>query len=111
MLYSVKSEFIDVFNAGQTVQQITTMIEEVVAPSLEMLEKAIQAKKVTGGIVAGTREGFFIIEASSHEEVAEFLRSLPFWVGMKWTVVPLQSPRSAIEQDKVFIQRARAMSK
>jgi hypothetical protein len=109
MLYFVKAEFIEENNAGKPVQEVMALIEGIVTPSLEALEKAIQAKKITGGLHAGAREGFFIMEASSNEELADFLRSLPFWVMMKWTVVPLQSPRSAMEQDKAFMQKARAM--
>jgi len=109
MLYCVKVEFIEENNAGKPMQEIIALIEGVVAPSLEALEKAIQAKKITGGLAAGAREGFFIMDASSHEEIGGFLRGLPFWYAMKWTVVPLQSPRSAIEQDKAIIQRIKAM--
>ena len=109
MLYFVKGEFIEENNAGKPIPEIIATVEGMVAPSLEALEKAMQAKKVTGGLAAGEREGYFIMEASSNEELGEFLRSLPFWVAMKWTVVPLQSPRSAIEQDKAFIQKAKAM--
>ena len=109
MQYFVKAEFIEENNAGKPIQDVVALIDGMVTPSLEALEKAIQAKKVTGGLVAGAREGFFMMDASSHEEIAGFLRSLPFWVAMKWTVVPLQSPRSAIEQDRAFIQKAKAM--
>ncbi len=109
MLYFVKAEFIEENNAGKPVQDIMTFIEEIIAPSLETLEKAIQAKKITGGLAAGEREGYFIMDASSHEEIAEFLRNLPFWAMMKWTVIPLQSPHSANEQDKAFMQKAKAM--
>ncbi len=69
----------------------------------------MQAKRITGGLAAGAREGYFIMDASSHEEISEFLRNLPFWAMMKWTVIPLQSPRSANEQDKAFMQKAKAM--
>jgi muconolactone delta-isomerase len=109
MLYFVKAEFIEENNAGKPMQEIMTFIENTIAPSLEALEKAMQAKKVSGGLAAGERQGYFIIEASSHEEIGEFLRSLPFWAMMKWTVVPLQSPRSANEQDKASIMKAKAM--
>ena len=105
----MKGEFTDANNSGKPIQEIIAMMEGVVTPSLETLEKAMQTKNVTGGFAAGEREGFLIIDASSDEEIGEFLRSLPFWVGMKWTVVLLQSPRSAIEQGKVFIQRAEVM--
>jgi hypothetical protein len=107
MLYFVKGEFIEENNAGKPIQQIAAFIEGMVAPSLEALEKAIQDKKITGGLTAGAREGFFILDASSHEDVGKFLRSLPFWPAMKWTVVPLQSPGSVIEQDKASIQKVK----
>ncbi len=109
MLYFVKAEFIEENNAGKPMQEIMTFIEGTIAPSLEALEKAMQTKKVTGGLAAGEREGYFIIDASSHEEIGEFLRNLPFWTMMKWTVIPLQSPRSANEQDKTSMQKAKAM--
>jgi len=108
MLYFVKGEFVEENNAGKPIQQIAAFIEGMVVPSLEALEKAIQDKKITGGLGTGAREGFFILDASSNEDVGKFLRSLPFWVAFKWTVVPLQSPRSAIEQDKASMQRAKA---
>jgi hypothetical protein len=109
MLYFVKGEFIEENNAGKPIKDVMAFIEGVITPGLEAMDKAIQAKKVTGGLAAGEREGYFIIDASSHQELAEFLRNLPFWVAMKWTVIPLQSPRSAMEQDKAFMQKAKAM--
>jgi hypothetical protein len=109
MLYFVKFEFIEENNAGKPMQEIMAFIEGIIAPSLEALEKAMQAKKVTGGLAAGEREGYFIMDASSHEEIGEFLRNLPFWGSMKWTVIPLQSPRSANEQDEAAMQKAKAM--
>ena len=109
MLYLVKLEFIEENNAGKPIQEVLAFIEGLVAPSLEVLEKAVQNKKISGGLVAGAREGYFVMDASSHEEIAGFLRGLPFWQAMKVTVVPLQSPRSEIEQDKAIIQKARAM--
>ncbi len=109
MLYFVKGEFVEENNAGKPMQEIMAFIEGTIAPSLEALEKAMQAKKVTGGLAAGVREGYFIMDAASHEEIGEFLRNLPFWAMMKWTVIPLQSPRSANEQDKASMQKAKAM--
>ncbi len=109
MLYFVKAEFVEENNAGKPMQEIMSFIEGTIAPSLEALEKAMQAKKVTGGLAAGGREGYFIMDAASHEEIGEFLRNLPFWAMMKWTVIPLLSPRSANEQDKTSMQKAKAM--
>ena len=70
----------------------------------------IKEKKITGGLVAGVREGVFIIDFPFNQAVGEFLRGLPFWAAMKWTVCPLQSPKSCVEQDRVAFQKARAMA-
>ena len=86
-------------------------VEMVDHPSLEMLEKGVQEKKFTGGMVAGAREGVLIMDASSNEEVGAFLRGLPFWGALKWTVTPLQSFRSAVDQDKATFEQVRKMMK
>ena len=109
MQYLVRGEFVEENVAGKPQADIISWIEMVVHPSLEMLEKAVQEKKITGGVGAGVREGVFIFDASSNEEVGKFLRSLPFWGALKWTVTPLQSYKSAIDQDKASFQQARAM--
>ena len=63
MLYCVKVELVEENIAGKPMQETIAFIEEVVAPSLEALESAVQAKKITGGLAAGAREGFFIMDA------------------------------------------------
>ena len=95
--------------AGKPFVDVMNWIETVVHPSLEALDKAVGSRKVTGGVIAGVREGVFILEASSNEEVGTFLRSLPFWGAMKWTVFPIQSFKSGVEQDKASFKQARAM--
>jgi|SRR5208283_6093840 len=109
MWYFVKGEFVEENIAGKPFEEIATWIEMVIHPSLEMLEKWIQDKKAVGGIIAGERTGIFLLDAPSNEEVGKMLRSLPFWGALKWTVSPLQSPRSAAEQDKWAFEQARAM--
>jgi len=95
--------------AGKPFADVMSWIETVVHPSLEMAEKFVSEKKITGGVISGVREGVFILEASSNEEVGKFLRNLPFWGAMKWTVSPLQSFKSAVEQDKESFKQARSM--
>jgi hypothetical protein len=109
MLYFVKGEFVEGNIAGKPTEEAITWIEHVIHPSLEALEKMIQEKKITGGLVAGVREGIFIVDFPSNQDVGEFLRGLPFWAALKWTVYPLQSPKSCVEQDRVAFQKARAM--
>ena len=109
MQYLVRGEYVEENTAGKPIPDAISWIETVVHPSLELLEKAVQEKKATGGVIAGVREGVFILEASSNEEVGNFLRGLPFWGALKWSVFPLQTFKSAVEQDKVAFQQARAM--
>jgi len=109
MWYHVKAEFVEENIAGKPMEEIISWIEMVIHPSLEMIEEWIQDKKLVGGIIAGERVGVFLLEASSHEEVGMMLRSLPFWGAMRWAVAPLQTPRSAIEQDKEAFVRAKEM--
>lgn len=111
MLYLVKGEMVEENVAGKPQEEVIRWIEKVVYPSLELLEKATQEKKITGGVIAGERIGAWIMDASSNEEVGKFLRSLPFWGAMKWTVVPIQSFRSSMEQDKEAFRQTRATAR
>jgi muconolactone delta-isomerase len=111
MNYLVRGEFVEENTAGKPVEDVFSWIEMVVHPSLEMMQSQIQSGKVTGGIVAGERVGYMIVDAPSHDALGEWLRSFPFWGALKWTVTPLQSPKSAVDQDKASFARARAMMK
>jgi hypothetical protein len=110
MLYFVRAEFVEENIAGKPFAEVSKWIEQVVHPSLLALDKLVQEKKVTGGTIAGVREGVFIMDFPSNEVVGEFLRGLPFWGAMKWTVSPLQSLKSAVEQDEMAFRKARAMA-
>jgi len=110
MQYLVKGEFLDSKTDGKTVGEALGWLEMVVRPSLEILAKAVDEKKITGGPVAGVRETIFILDVSSNEEVGTFLRSLPYWQALKWFVTPLQSFRSVLDQDKVAFVQARKMA-
>jgi muconolactone delta-isomerase len=97
MLYLVTGEWIE--DPTISVEAFPGLWEQIVRPSLESLDKMVQEKKITGGVLAGQRMGALILDASSHEEVGRILASLPFWSRLKWNVTPLQSFRSAIERD------------
>jgi hypothetical protein len=109
MWYYVRGEFVEENIAGKPALENFNWIETFVHPSLEMLEKWMQERKIVGGIVSGERVGVMMLEASSNEEVGKMMRSLPFWGALKWTISPVQSFRSAIEQDKEAFKQARAM--
>jgi hypothetical protein len=109
MHYIVKGEFIEETLVGKTPDESTMYYEQVIKPSLEALWKLTEEKKVVGGVVAGARESIFIIDAESNAEVGRLLRSLPMWAASRWTVSPLQSFQSAIEQDREAMQAMRPL--
>jgi len=109
MHYLVKGEFIEEILAGKTPEESAMYSQQVVKPSLEALWKLTEEKKVAGGVTAGVREAAFIVDVDSNAEVGRLLRSLPFWGAMRWTVSPLQSFQSALDQDREAIQAMRAM--
>ena len=74
-------------------------IGQIVIPSYEHLIKLESENKIKGGLLAGQRAGAFVLEASSNEEVGRMLKEIPFWGMVKWKVTPLQSFKSALEQD------------
>src|SRR5271154_349635 len=109
MHYLVTGEFIEEMLAGKTPEESAMFSQQVVKPSLEALWKHAEDKKIVGGVVAGAREATFIIDVDSNAEVGRLLRSLPFWGAMRWTISPLQSFQSAIDQDREAVQAMRAM--
>ena len=60
-------------------QQAAQILDAVVVPSLEMLAKWEREGRINGGSFAGRRGGCMIIDAPSHEELADVLMTLPFW--------------------------------
>jgi hypothetical protein len=96
MLYLITGEWIE--DPTVSLQQYATLWDQMIRPSLETLSNTADEKK-TGGVFAGQRAGCLILDVSSHEEVGQFLASLPFFSRLKWNVIPLQSYRSAIERD------------
>ena len=97
MLYLVKAELVENSISAEAFPQI---FERVIRPSLESLAKMVDDKKLTGGIPAGQRAGFFIMDAQSNEEVDRVLGGLPFWGLLNMSVTPLVSVRTAIERDQ-----------
>jgi hypothetical protein len=109
MHYLVKGEFIEETLAGKSPEESAMFVKQAIEPSLEALWKHAEDKKLVGGVVAGGRETAFIVDVESNAEVGRVLRSLPFWGVMRWTVSPLQSFQSAIDQNREAAQAMRAM--
>lgn len=96
MQYLIEAENID---GLIPMKDVPDYISHIVVPSYENLIKLESENKIKGGLLAGQRAGAFIMDASSPEELGKTLRSIPFWGMVKWKVTPLQSFKSALEQD------------
>jgi len=96
MQYLVEAENID---GLIPMKDVPDYINHIVIPSYEQLIKLESENKIKGGLLAGHRAGAFVMEAPSNEELGKMLRSIPFWGMVKWKVTPLQSIKSALEQD------------
>ena len=92
--------------------QAIPMLEQMILPSVKQLKKMEAEKKVLGGgFFSGSRDGAFIIEAESHKEVSEFLHFLPFWIGNRWTITPLDSFETRAGMVNVQIEHLKKIMK
>lgn len=96
MQYLIEAENID---GLIPMKDVPDYINHIVIPSYEQLIKLESENKIRGGLLAGQRAGAFVMEASSHEDLGKMLKDIPFWGMVKWKVTPLQSFKSALEQD------------
>jgi hypothetical protein len=96
MQYLIEAENID---GLIPMAEVTDYLSHIVIPSYEQLIKWESENKIKGGLLAGQRAGAFVIDASSNEELGKLLKGIPFWGMVKWKVTPLQSFKSALEQD------------
>jgi hypothetical protein len=88
-------------------EQVISLLEQNVLPSLEMFSQWEEQGKIAGGVFAGEREVACVLEAASSEEVGQLLGSLPFWAMMKWHVRPLQSMRSTVDRERRLLENLR----
>ena len=96
MQYLVEAENID---GLIPMKDVPDYINHIVIPSYQELIKLESENKIKGGLLAGQRAGALVVEASSNEELGKMLKSIPFWGMVKWKITPLQSFKSALEQD------------
>jgi hypothetical protein len=96
MQYLVEAENID---GLIPMKEVPDYLNHIVIPSYEQLIKWESENRIKGGLLAGQRAGAFVIDASSNEELGKMLKSIPFWGMVKWKITPLQSFKSALEQD------------
>ena len=104
-LYLVEFEATEA-GAPTSREQKIEQLEKLVIPTIESLGK--DGKVRTGGVVAGTFAGAFVVGARSKDEVTEFVRALPAQSIMQWKVTPIESFAHRADLEKQVVQRLRA---
>jgi hypothetical protein len=72
-------------------QDVVGLLEGLVIPSLTSLAEMDKQGVLVGGLEAGGRNGFFIVEAESNHALSNMLANLPFWGIVRWHTTPLES--------------------
>ncbi len=98
MRYLVRGEFIEESFAARRPEESVLYFQQVIKPSIEALWELADEK--VRGVATGERESVFVVEAESGAEVERLLRSLPFRDAIRWTVSPVQSLQSALQQHR-----------
>jgi hypothetical protein len=69
--------------------QLVQILEQALVPSFQMLAEWERQGRLKGGVHLGERDGAFVIEAESFEELDRMMNSLPFFGSVKWSTQPL----------------------
>jgi hypothetical protein len=89
------------FSSQEEAKQV---LENIVLPSFEILRKLETEKRIlAGGLPVGERAFVFIAEASSNEDLDQFLRAIPMWGVLEWEVIPLQTFAGRASVEKAFL--------
>lgn len=86
-------------------EEVVEVLEKGIIPTFDTLLE-LQAKKkiVAGGLPAGSRTLFLIVEADTHDEVDRMLRDMPAWGVFSWDVTPLQSLAGRAEMERTILK-------
>ena len=87
------------------------VLETIIIPALDLLAKQTAEGTVilAGGLPVGDRAVTFIIEAANNDEADQFVRSVPVWIGLQWTVTPLQSFKRRADMERGYLQQMKEM--
>ncbi len=87
------------------------LLEAIIIPALDLLAKqtAEGTVIVAGGLPVGDRALTFIIEAANNDEADQFVRSVPFWTALQWTVTPLQSFQRRADMERGYLQQMKEL--
>ncbi len=91
--------------------EVADVLETGILPTFDMLMELKAKKKiVAGGLPAGSRTLYLIVEAGSHDEIDRMLRLLPAWGVFSWQVTPLQSLEGRAEMERQILKSLKSGS-
>ncbi len=86
-------------------EEVAEVLEKGILPTFDMLMELKAKKKiVAGGLPAGSRTFYLIVEADTHDEIDRMLRDLPAWGVFSWKVTPLQSLEGRAEMERQILK-------
>ena len=90
-------------------EEAVEVLERGILPLFDALTELKEKKKiVAGGLPAGSRTFYLIVEADSHDEVDRMLRDLPGWGVFSWSVTPLQSVEGRAKLERQIVRKLRS---
>jgi len=90
-------------------KEVAEVLEKGILPTFDMLMELKAKKKiVAGGLPAGSRTFYLIVEADSHHEIDRMLRDIPAWGVFSWEVTPLQSIEGRAEMERKILKKLKS---
>ena len=90
-------------------EDVVEVLENGILPTFDALADLKAKKKIiTGGLPAGSRTLYLIVDAGSHDEVDRMLRDLPAWGVFSWKVTPLQSIEGRAQMEREILKALKA---
>ena len=95
-----------------TPEEALQLLEYVVLPSLDALNKLQAEKRILAGVLKVGESSFvFVAEAESNEKLDRMLREIPFWGMVKWEVTPLEGFDTRAAEEREMTARLRGAKK
>ena len=89
----------------KTPEEIAAVLEKSIIPTFDkLLELKAKKKIIAGGLPAGSRTFYLIVEADTHNEIDKMIRDLPSWGVFSWKVTPLQSLEGRAQMERMILQ-------
>ena len=92
-------------------EEAVQMLERVILPTFDALQKLEKEHRITGGLPVGDRAFTFILEAESNADADKTLRELPAWPLLTWKVTALQSFGGRADVERAVVAEMKKASK